>query len=217
MMDPPYVPRPQVSPAHYRREGYTSLRRWGSYWHQIDLLRALNPTSILEIGIGNRTVSDELRKLGFPVTTLDLDPSIGPDLQASVHALPLRERSFEVVAAFEVLEHLPYAAVPRALEEIHRVAARHAVLSLPDASKAYRIYLHVPYRGEIRRAITIPAPRKRAHTYDGEHYWEIGKDGYPLRRIYGDLARAGFIVRANRRYFEEPYHRFFTLERAGSQ
>jgi len=61
---------------------------------------------------------------------------------------------------------------------------------------------------------TLPSFRKRVHRFDGQHYWEIGKDGYPLSRICQEFAAAGFVVRDQERSFEMPYHRFFTLARS---
>ena len=49
--------------------------------------------------------------------------------------------------------------------------------------------------------------------FDGEHYWEIGKAGYPLNRILEDIERAGFNIIKTYRIFEHPYHRFFILKK----
>lgn len=49
--------------------------------------------------------------------------------------------------------------------------------------------------------------------FDGEHYWEIGKAGYPLSKIINDIQIAGFKIEKTHRVFEFPYHRFFILKR----
>jgi len=49
--------------------------------------------------------------------------------------------------------------------------------------------------------------------YDGEHYWEIGKAGYPLQRIINDIRKTGFNIKKTYRIFEWPYHRFFILKK----
>jgi len=51
------------------------------------------------------------------------------------------------------------------------------------------------------------------HNFDGEHYWEIGKFGYPLKKIVEDIQRAGFEVKKTYRVLEFPYHRFFVLRK----
>jgi len=47
--------------------------------------------------------------------------------------------------------------------------------------------------------------------FDGEHYWEIGKEGYPLQKVMDEMRRAGFKIEKTYRVFEHPYHRFFVL------
>jgi len=49
--------------------------------------------------------------------------------------------------------------------------------------------------------------------FDGEHYWEIGKAGYPLREVMNEMRSAGFKVKKTCRVFEIPYHRFFILNK----
>jgi hypothetical protein len=49
--------------------------------------------------------------------------------------------------------------------------------------------------------------------FDGEHYWEIGKDGYPLSRIKNDIQKIGSLIQRTYRVLEYPYHRFFVLQK----
>lgn len=49
--------------------------------------------------------------------------------------------------------------------------------------------------------------------FNGEHYWEIGKAGYPLSKITKDIEKAGFKIIKTYRIFENPYHRFFVLKK----
>ncbi|MHA1380617.1 MAG: hypothetical protein ACTSRG_19795 [Candidatus Helarchaeota archaeon] len=51
------------------------------------------------------------------------------------------------------------------------------------------------------------------HKFNGEHYWEIGKAGYPLSKIIKDIQKTGFEVEKTYRVFENPYHRFFILRK----
>jgi ubiquinone/menaquinone biosynthesis C-methylase UbiE len=173
------------------------------------------PSSILEFGIGPGIVAYCLRKMGFKVTTMDVDERLGPDIVGSVLAIPFSDNSFDLVAAFQVLEHLPYEDFPKALCEIHRVTRRYAVLSLPDCTRAYRFEVQIPKVGDFK--ILLPLPRLRApiHRFDGQHYWAIGKAGYPLRRVLEDIRRSSFRVIKCYRVFEMPYHRFFVLAKEG--
>lgn len=199
----------QVEPNHYFNEFYDSKERWISYWHQINEIIKLNPKRVLEIGIGNSFVSKYLKERKLNIVTLDIDSRLNPDVVGSVLNIPLKDNSFDVVACYEVLEHLPYENFSRALSEIFRVSNSYAILSLPDVSRVYRLYVHIPKMGVFKRLIPLPRIKSPIHKFDGEHYWEIGKAGYPLNRIIKDIQKAGFKIEKTYRIFENPYHRFF--------
>jgi ubiquinone/menaquinone biosynthesis C-methylase UbiE len=172
--------KPQVDPNHYFNKIYDSKERLISYWHQINEIIKLNPEKTLEIGIGNGFVSGYLKKRRINLTTLDIDKRLNPDKVGSVLELPFPNESFEVVACYEVLEHIEYKNFHKALSEIFRVSKSYAVLSLPDVGKVYRIYVQIPKVGVFKRLIPLPRLKKLIHKFDGEHYWEIGKVGYRL-------------------------------------
>ena len=50
--------------------------------------------------------------------------------------------------------------------------------------------------------------------FDSQHYWEIGKAGYPLQKVMGEMREAGFEIKKAYRVFEMPYHRFFVLAKS---
>jgi ubiquinone/menaquinone biosynthesis C-methylase UbiE len=201
----------QIEPEHYFSKDYDTKWRFISYWHQINDILTLKQNLILEIGIGNSLVANYLKNRGLKVTTLDIDKRLKPDTVGSVLSIPFQEQTFEVVACFEVLEHLFYENFPQALIEIHRVARKYVVLSLPDVTRAYRINIQLPKFGEFKRLISLPRWKPPKHAFDGEHYWEIGKEGYPLEKVMGEMRRAGFHIKETYRVFEMPYHRFFVL------
>ncbi len=204
---------PQVGPDHYFDKTYDTKERFVSYWHQINEIVKLNPKRVLEIGIGNKFVSKYLRERKINIVTLDIDGRLGPDVVGSVLNIPFSNKSFDVVACYELLEHLPYKEFRSALSEIFRVSVSYAILSLPDASKVYRVYIEIPKVGTFKKMISLPQLRKRVHKFDGQHYWEIGKAGYPLSKIINDIKKVGFKVKKTYRVFEHPYHRFFVLKK----
>lgn len=203
----------QVEPNHYFKKNYDSKTRFISYWHQINEITEINPNTVLEIGIGNKFVSKYLKERNFNVTTLDIDERLKPDKVGSVLRIPYNENFFDVVACYELLEHLEYKYFQKALSEIHRVSKNYAILSLPDCSRVYRIFIQIPRLGVLKTFVPIPIWGKRKHSFDGEHYWEIEKLGYPLNRIREDITKVGFKIMKTYRIFEHPYHRFFVLEK----
>jgi len=205
--------KPQVESNHYFNESYDSKARFISYWHQIYEIVRLRPKNVLEIGIGNGFVSKYLKERKLNILTLDVDEKLNPDIVASVLDVPFSDNSFEVVACYEILEHLQYENFYKALSEIFRVSKSYVILSLPDASRVYRVYVQIPKIGIFKRLIPIPRLKNPIHKFDGEHYWEIGKDGYPLSKITKDIERVGFDIKKTYRIFENPYHRFFILKK----
>jgi SAM-dependent methyltransferase len=201
----------QTEPNHYFNKAYDTKERFCSYWHQINEIRTLEPKSILEIGVGNGLVANYLKHRGFNVTTMDIDARLNPDRVGSVLSIPFPDKAFDVVACFEVLEHLLYEKFPKGLSEIYRVSEKYAVLSLPDSTRAYRLDIQVPKIGELKKLILLPRLKSPKHKFDGEHYWEVGKAGYPMRRIMEDIERTGFRVIKSYRVFEMPYHHFLIM------
>jgi ubiquinone/menaquinone biosynthesis C-methylase UbiE len=202
----------QVEPNHYFSHDYDSKQRFISYWHQINEIINLKPHNVLEIGKGNGFVSSYLRNRGYKITTLDIDKRLKPDVAGSVLDIKLPSQSFDVVACYEVLEHLSYENFSKALKEIYRVCIHYAVISLPDCSRVYRFSCQIPKLGEIKKLIPLKKISK-IHKFDGQHYWEIGKKGYPLRKILSDVRAEGFTIEKSYRIFELAYHRFFILKK----
>lgn len=192
-------------------ENYDTKERFVSYWHQLDEILRLAPARMLEVGVGNHFIADYLRKKNVSLVTLDIDPELTPDVVGSVLALPFRKAAFELVSCCEVLEHLPFEDFIAAIHELYRVSKQHVVISLPDATRHYRILITLPKLGTIKKLIQIPRTKPPAHRFDGWHYWEIGKAGYSLARIKAELKQAGFGLQRTYRIFENPYHRFFIL------
>ncbi len=209
---------PQVEPNHYFNKSYDSKGRFISYWHQINEIIKLNPKTVLEVGVGNGFVSKYLKEKYLKerkvnILTLDIDKRLNPDVVGSVLNMPFSNESFDVVACYEVLEHIEYKDFNKALSEIFRVSRAYAILSLPDVNRVYRLNVQIPKIGEVKWLIPLPRLRKPAHNFDGEHYWEIGKAGYSLSKIINEIQKAGFKIEKTYRVFENPYHRFFILRK----
>jgi len=203
----------QVEPDHYVNKNYDSKERFISYWHQISEINQIKAFSIIEIGIGNGFTSDYLKRRGYNLVTMDIDKKLNPDFVGSVHRMPFQEESFDLVACFEVLEHVPFDKFLHAIAEIHRVSKKHAIISLPDCSPQIRFGLQLPKFGMVNKLFTMPQKICKKHEFDGEHYWEIGKAGYSLKKITKCFNDAEFQINETYRIFELPYHRFFILEK----
>ena len=104
------------------------------------MLAGLEPLRILEVGVGEGQVMSRLseRFEDVPILGVDLpDAALADDwrerrltcLFGDATALPFPDRSFDLVLAIEVLEHVPSPA--RALSELARVCSGTFIASVP--------------------------------------------------------------------------------------
>ena len=170
---------------------------------------ALNPESVLEVGVGDGVFRDYLKgNTDISYTSVDLADDLHPDVVGDVTKLPFKDGTFDVVCAFEVLEHIPFEQFEKALAELARVSRGPVVISLPHFGPPIKFLLKIPFLPEISFAIKIPFAR--AHIFNGQHYWEIGKKGYSPR-IMCKILKKHFIVKKEFVPFESQYHHFYVL------
>lgn len=209
---------PSPAADHYTSPAYLAGPRGLSFGHQLATLMALQPRSVLEVGVGAGVTAAALRQVGIPVTTLDIDPGLGPDILASVDAIPADDATWDVAACCQVLEYLPFDQLGPALRELHRVTATGLVLSLPDVTRQFEVSLRLPRLGHRRFGGRTPLTRPRDMPADRRttmgHHWEIGFTGTPLTAVQSVMAVAGWRINRTWRVPELPWHRFFDLRHA---
>jgi len=204
----------QVEKTHYEFNRYMTKQRWISVWHQLDEIQKLNPRNVLEVGPGPGLFKMVAAAHDIAIETLDLDSELKPDHVGSATAIPLADATYDVVCAFQMLEHLPYEVSLQAFKEMTRVSRRHVVISLPDARTVWRYHLHLPKFGSHDFLLPRPQLRAPANDFNGQHYWEINKRGYPLSRVIADFSHDLRLMKTYR-VPENPYHRFFIFEQGG--
>lgn len=197
----------QVDKKHYDFSSYYTKARWCSIWHQVDEVNRFQPESVLEVGGGLGVFKQTMACFGVPVTVVDIAEDLNPDIVGSVTDLPIKDNSFDVACAFQVLEHLPFENFGPALKELKRVARKAVVISLPDAKTNYGIQLTIPRMG--KRNVWFSIPFKRSPVVTNEHFWEIEQKGYPLAKIISEINNAKFKSIKTYRATDNRYHRFF--------
>src|SRR3989344_6766324 len=201
----------QVDKTAYQFFSYAHPGRFVSYYHQLAEVLALAPTSVLEIGVGDGVFRDYIKgNTAISYTSVDVADDLHPDVMGDVTKLPFDDGAFDVVCAFEVLEHIPFEQFEKALTELHRVARNAVVLSLPHFGPPVKFLLKIPFLPEISFAFKIPFLRK--HTFNGQHYWEIGKRGYSVR-VIRDILERYFTIKKEFIPFENQYHHFYILKK----
>jgi ubiquinone/menaquinone biosynthesis C-methylase UbiE len=208
----------QVDKELYHKDSYDHLGRFTSYYYQIRSVLDLDVESVLEIGIGNKTVFNYLKQAGLKVTSGDFDKDLEPDVVCDVRDMKgVKDNSFDLVMACEVLEHLPWEEVDLALKELHRVSKRYVLVSVPWSAWPVGVSFQIPNffssKGYSTVDLGFVLPRFYARTkWRGEHYWEIGSKGYPLRKVRSKFTEDFSLVKE----FQNPHHRihhYFVLEK----
>jgi len=200
----------QVDKEAYQFECYVGLDRWSSYYYQLREILAQKPGSVLEVGAGDRVVGNYLKDHSIAYTSADIAEDLSPDVVADVTALSFADNAFDLVCAFEVLEHLPFEKFEQALRELKRVSKRGIIISLPHFGPSIKLSFKIPFLPEVHFAFKIPYPRR--HVFNGQHYWEIGKRGYPVSHVRNILEKY-FLIEKEFVPFGNQYHHFFALHK----
>lgn len=203
---------------YYNKE-YDGKRRFISYYVQTKLVSELEVEKILEVGIGNKTVSNYLKQHDYKVTTCDFEKGLDPDVVADIRKLPFRDDSFDLILACEILEHIPYSEVPSALNELARVSKKLVIISIPYST----IYVNINFISNIlkkvlnkdEKNVLLSLPCFFLKFYpDGFHYWEMGTKNFPKKNI-DQLMNEKFDKIKEYREGLDPYHIYFVLKKKG--
>ncbi len=178
------------------------------------------PRSVLEVGVGPGVKAGMVGATfpGCAYVGVDVDATLAPDVRADVRALPFDDGRFDAAFCCQVLEHIPYEDFLAGLGELKRVTRGRVVISLPDVRPFLYLRARPPasrrFLPWLWRGVSLPAWPLRKHSFEahGQHYWEIGKRGYPLRRIVGDIRSLGWAGVRNFRMIERHYWHFFILD-----
>ncbi|HBF33125.1 TPA: hypothetical protein DDW35_01050 [Candidatus Sumerlaeota bacterium] len=113
------------------RDNFTQL------FYQLDFVyQKYRPQKMLEIGPGDYSAVDFLRRRGIQVKTFDAVPELHPDYLGDMRQkFPIQEQ-FDLVLASEVLEHVNFRYLDQILENIKEVLRPGGmlILSLPYAT-----------------------------------------------------------------------------------
>lgn len=201
----------QVNKEHYSFERYFYKGRWMSYWYQAkEIISRPEIKTVLDIGPGTGFLKYilSIQRPDITYHTLDIAKDLNPDIHGSVTKIPLEDKSYDLVCAFQVLEHIEFSDFESALKEMSRVSKKFVFISLPHFGGAVEFQIKVPMLPRLQMALKLPRPRK--HTFEGQHYWEIGKRGYSARKIRGLLSKR-FTLLDEYIPFENQYHHFYFL------
>lgn len=139
-------------------------------------IAALSITRILEVGAGSGIIANRLHSAGFDVTASDVSATAlqwvrGPAVLAGIDNLPFGNRTFDLVVASEVLEHIPPPVLASGVGEMQRVARTWILLTVPN--------------GEDLVAAAIVCPECRCRFHPSRHLTEF--DRHRLATLFPDF------------------------------
>lgn len=147
-----------VEQAYYENPAHWQAERYLLQEPEVRRLRACaaavpaDARSLLDVGAGNGAflqVVEEMRPglraegVERALTAIEMSVCRAPMHAGSIEALPFADRSWDVVASLEVLEHVPHGLYGQALAELERVADRYLLIEVPYRED--RVLVQCPY------------------------------------------------------------------------
>jgi hypothetical protein len=191
-------------------------RRFSSIGFQLASVTELGDyvSSILEVGPGNGFFASIVKSLGYAVKTADIKSRTNPDYLGDFRETDIPE-TFDLVASFEMLQHLPYEELPSTLKKLASLSNRYVLISVPTRVHRFELSIDIPnvvaprrfglgwLRGSHSLSMTWEWPRGKdpkksdwegREDYWNPHYWEVGRKSYPRSRLLSDIESVGLRV-----------------------
>lgn len=175
-----------------------------AYYQLRDVEAIVKSGRILVIGPGQGLDAAIFRWRGFSVTTFDIDETFCPDVVGSAHDLSVfGNKTYDIVIASHVLEHLPIRFFDAACSEMSRVA-KHAVVYLPVNGRHAQLRIKPGIRGwhwSVGIDVINPLRRPTGESPEfmsGQHYWEIGLRGFSKRQIIRRMSNYFYDIKCYR-------------------
>lgn len=201
----------QVSRDHYFTSNYLSLSRFRGLHAQLDACLATDEDeTILEIGPGPGMLASLLLHFNRNVQTVDFSFDVGPDVLGRLPTLPYSSNSFDIVCAFEILEHQPLELLKVCLGEIARIARRRVLISVPDQTELNDGIFGIQVMFGTRSGGFAWPMRLNRLTNPKEHYWEIGHAGVSAETVIEMGERQGLTPISS--HFAKPWFHMFIFD-----
>ena len=200
----------QVNYNHYDFEKYVWLDRFCSFWYQLKLIYERKPKSILEIWVGSWYNICFLKK-DFIYKTMDIDKDLTPDFVGDISdSSDLPNEKFDIVCAFQVLEHIPFNKFEVSLQNMKKLSNKYIIISLPYKKVWLGFCIKLPLIKTIKINLSFPMFWV-THKFDWQHYWEVGAKNYSVSKIKKLLSKY-WVLEEVIFPFENMYHIFFVLK-----
>lgn len=216
----PYNPRRQFELAPEEFFAKLDFLNWYRYLFILKELGRLRPKTVLEIGPGEGTVKRIYEPFIEEYATIDVNERLHPTFRSDVRdRVAAAERRFDAVVAADILEHIPFDDMPKALANIHAYLKHggHALITIPHRASNFlwMTPTQIPHSFRVPTGFLSPGAFwrrfiKRKIWIDPDHRWEIGDGHHTAKEVQRLMRDAGFAVDGRRSIL---YVDFWTLKR----
>jgi hypothetical protein len=229
MFDEPFPPQylEKVSKNGTLHKGkFLTFNHHYSHYMQMFTIKNLGVESVLEIGPGENFTVNYMRNLGMQYDTMDIIEESNPTISGKLEDLDESQFkcTYDLVCAFQMLEHSPYDYFVPNINKMATIAKKYVFISLPYSCWGAKLSINLIFgqskKGVSSLSLYFPLNKKN-RKYRKEfkeefpwavHYWEIGRKGFPLRRIKSDIESVGLrIIKSF--HSEFAYHYFILAEK----
>ncbi|MFC1808892.1 class I SAM-dependent methyltransferase [Candidatus Omnitrophota bacterium] len=216
----------------YRKAYMLNKKKFTSYFYQLNRILRLPKSqvnSILEVGIGAGLFKAMIENYNYMYTSIDLLADNFPDHTGNVLAMPFSDFEFDLICAFEILEHLPYDQFLNALKELIRCSKKYLYLSLPCHTNYFSLRIELKFIQKYFRRLSFKRellktfggslenkdPRQFADRIDkhNPHYWEVGRAATTKKKVLQDIQSLPIEIVDMFHSYENPYHLFILCEK----
>lgn len=190
-----------------------------SYMLQMTTIHSLKCRSVLEFGPGECFCANNLRTVGYTYHTVDILSKFEPTYLCSFEDFnkQLLTQSYDIVATFQMLEHVPYSEFLAGLKKLAGIANKYIVISLPYSCNGSQSF-NYKWKGQFNcitanktvdfKPTNLP---ERSDGPTGGHYWEIGRNGKTIESVSLDITATGLKI-IKQFHSPNPYHYFYVIE-----
>ena len=209
----------QEDKVHYNWNNYVTMKRWGSYWHQINEVNQIKPSSLLIVGPGDNIIKHVLHawEKEIEIKTLDIADDLNPNYLGSVSELTkVTNSTFDCILCNQVLEHLPWELFDTCLQELHKGSNGYVIISLPQKYLEFSLSLSLFSINVVNwffACSVVKWYRKFKFPTSYGHYWELGTSKNTSQKEVERSMRRYFDIIRTYTISEYPYHRFFILKK----
>jgi SAM-dependent methyltransferase len=177
------------------------LLNWFRYFFIIKKLVELAPLHILEVGPGEGTIQRVYKPFAEEYVTIDVNERLHPTFKADVREIVEEAKGrFDAVVAADILEHIPFEDLPRAMENIYAYLKEsgYALITIPHRSHYLFWMTSLTHKPHLIRTPTLKRLLWGRAAIDPDHKWEIGDGWHTIADVERVMREAGFKIESRR-------------------